>query len=489
MGYYIGIDIGTSAVKLIAIDDQGGVVCECGREYRYSEPEPGWREIWPEVWINAVRSGLCELLSGLDRQLVRSIGCTGQMHTTVFLDRYGQAIRPAMMWNDMRTKDEVPAVRKLLAQDDPAGILKIISTGSPAVNLLWLKNQEKESFSRLAQFLIGPDYLVYYFSGQYSTDYCEASTSSLYDADRRCWSKTMSDLLGLPQSVYPPVRGSQEVVGYLCADRQREFMLPSDVKIIAGTGDNPAAAAAAGSLRHRYPVLSIGTSGVLVLPRSELPGKMNGKRILYSADGRRIDNLVQGAVQSAGGSLDWYVKKILQIDDFNELMESVDISGLWPDQLMFYPHLNGDKTIYADPTVRGAFLGLNIHHTREDMAVAVMEGVCFAIKQLAEAMQLSEDELAKLKVTGGGTGSGIWMQLLADILDTEIEQLERGAGASYGVAVMARDAVLEPGAADGADDRVRIKGRFSPRASRTRLYAQKYHQYLSIYDALKTIYQ
>lgn len=489
MGYYIGIDMGTSAVKLIAIDDKGVVACECGRDYQYSEPEPGWREIWPEVWINAVRSGLNELLLSLDRQLVRSIGITGQMHTTVFLDQNGQTIRPAIMWNDMRTKEYVPAVKKMLTEDDTAGIVKIISTGSPALNLMWLKNQEQENFSKLAQFLIGPDYLVYYFSGQYSTDYCEASTSSLYDAEQRCWSKTMRDMLGLLPSAYPPVMGSQEIVGNLCAALQREFNLPADVKIIAGTGDNPAAAVATGGLRHQYPVLSIGTSGVLVLPRAKLSGAASGKRILFSLDGKQIDNLVQGVVQSAGGSFGWYVKKILQADDFEELMKSVDISGSGQDELMFYPHLTGEKTIYADPVVRGAFLGLNINHTREDMAVAVMEGICFAFKQLAQAMQLSEYEMARLKVTGGGANSRIWMQILADILDTEIEQLESGAGASYGIALMARDAVLEAGAAAETDGRAGIKGRFSPRTCQAGMYARKYRQYLRIYDALKTVYQ
>lgn len=389
----------------------------------------------------------------------------------------------------MRTKDYVPTVKKMLTQDDTVGILKIISTGSPAVNLLWLKLNEEDNFHKLSHFLIGPDYLVYFFSGEYSTDYCEASTSSLYDTDNRCWSESMRNLIGLSQSVYPPVRGSQEIVGTLRAELQSEFGLSADVKIIAGTGDNPASAVATGCLRYRYPVLSIGTSGILVLTRDEFTRNMKGKRILFSLDGKRINNLVQGAVQSAGGSFGWYVKKILKINDFDELMKSVDISKLGEGELLFYPHLTGDKTIYADPAVRGAFLGLNTNHTREDLAVAVMEGICFAVKQLAQAMQLSEEELSKLKVTGGGANSMLWMQILADVLNTDIEQLDSGKGASYGVAIMSRDAVCRKELPEAGMNQVKTKNRLHPRAVQVELYSNKYNQYLRIYEAIKTIYQ
>ena len=489
MDYYIGIDIGTSAAKLIAINESGDVVYRCEREYQYSEPEPGWREIWPAVWLDAVRSGLGELLLNLNRAAVKSIGFTGQMHTTVFLDQQGQTIRPAIMWNDMRTKDYIPTMKRMLTQEDTVGILKIISTGSPAVNLLWLKGNEEDHFNKLGKFLIGPDYLVYFFSGQYSTDYCEASTSSLYDPDKRGWSASMQKLIGLSDSVYPPVRGSREIVGTLRAELQSEFGLPANVRIIAGTGDNPAAAVATGCLRYRYPVLSMGTSGILVLTRDEMPKNSKGKGILFSLDGRQIHNLVQGAVQSAGGSFGWYVKKILQMDDFDDLTKNVDRSTLGEGELLFYPHLTGDKTIYADPSVRGAFIGLNPNHTREDLAVAVMEGVCFAVKQLSQAMRLSQEEMTSLKVTGGGANSYIWMQILADVLDTEIEQLDSGEGASYGVAIMARDAVCMNELADGIQNEVKIKNRISPRTRQADLYFYKYNQYLKIYDALKTIYQ
>lgn len=505
MAYFLGIDIGTSSAKLIAVDEAGNVVKRCGRDYQYSQPGPGWKEIRPDVWVDAVEDGLLELLSELDKAQVRSIGFTGQMHTTVFLDHEGKCIRPAIMWNDMRTKDIIPSMKERIAgKEDTGQILRILSTGSPAANLLWLREHEYENFRKLGHFLIGPDYLVYYFSGAYSTDYCEASTSSLYDTEGRCWSETMRSLISLPDSVYPPVHGSREIVGNLSVRLQEKFGLPSDVRIIAGTGDNPAAAVATGALQYQYPVLSIGTSGVLVLSRNQVEQDVRGKQILFSMDGKKISVLVQGVVQSAGGSYNWYAKNILGVDDFDSLTAPVDMDTLGETDLLFYPHLTGDKTIYADPTLRGAFIGLDTNHTRVDLAVAVMEGICFAVRQLVQEMRLTKEELGQIRVTGGGSHSSVWMQILADVLDVEIKQLDGGEGASMGAAVMARDAVmgetgrLDHERADGeltghqpaqACKPVKIRGYFFPRPYQVGVYDIKYKKYLKIYDAIKMMNQ
>lgn len=487
MSYFLGIDIGTSSAKLIAVDESGRAVARCGRDYRYDQPAPGWREIWPGEWVKAVEDGLEELLAGLDREQVEAIGFTGQMHTTIFLDKEGACIRPAIMWNDMRTKDRIASMKEAVTgSEDTRSILRILSTGSPAANLLWLKEHEKENWNRLDKFLIGPDYLAYYFSGEYGTDYCEASTSSLYDTEGRRWSETMGRFLGLAESVYPTIRGSQEIVGGLREELRERFGLSAGVRIIAGTGDNPAAAVATGALQYHYPVLSIGTSGVLVLSRDRVDQDIKGKQILFSLDGERMHVLVQGVVQSAGGSYNWYAKNILGVDDFNSLTKSVDLDTLGETDLLFYPHLTGDKTIYADPTLRGAFIGLDTNHTREDLAVAVMEGICFAVRQLIQEMRLTKEELGQLKVTGGGSYSRIWMQILADVLNTRIEQLDGGEGASLGVAVMARNAVI-PGTDRNRERPAKIRGSFVPRLHHVGVYELKYRRYLRIYDALKKI--
>lgn len=486
MNYYLGIDIGTSSAKLIAVAEDGTVAAACSKDYQYGEPRPGWKEIWPSVWVNAVEDGLSELLAAIDRTKVKAMGFTGQMHTAVFLDAEGSCIRPAIMWNDMRTKNQVDAVKEALsAFDDTDSIRKILSTGSPAMALLWLKENEPENFRRLHKFLIGPDYLVYHFSGVYGTDYCEASTSSLYDNARQDWSASMRNYLGLDSSVYPTVRGCQVIAGHLKKDLREKLGLPADTAIITGTGDNCAAAVATGGFSGHYPVLSIGTSGVLVLSRNSTAKGGKGKQILFSLDGKNIHLMVQGVVQSAGGSYHWFGQKILSERDFDRLTEKVNPETVKPSALLFYPHLTGDKTIYGDPSLRGAFIGLDTHTSREDMAVAIMEGVCFAFRQLVEEMDLTREELEQLKVTGGGSYSPLWMQLLADILNVRIGQLEGGEGASYGIALIARNAV-EP---EIQPITVNLRGCFFPRKKLVDQYFKKYQRYLRIYDALQLIHQ
>ena len=488
MDYYLGIDIGTSTAKFTVIDQNGSVVFSCRQEYQYLQPQTGWREIWPEVWVEAVKKGLNELLTAVERKNVKAIGISGQMHTTVFLDEFGNCIRPAIMWNDVRTKEYFPKLKSLLTQEDTRAISAIISTGSPAVNLLWLKDYESENFGKLKKFLVGPDYLVYYLTGNYATDYCQASTSSLYDVRSREWSRTMRELIGLPEEVYPAVKGSQEIAGVLREELQNEFQLLPNVKVVVGTGDNCASAVATGSLQNGYPVLSIGTSGVLVLPKGKSKEDSKGKEILFSLDGKRVSSLTQGVVQSAGGSYEWFGKQILGIDDFNDLIKEISTAEPAGSQLLFYPHINGDKTIYADSSLRGAFIGLSLSDTREDLALAVMEGVSFAFKQLIQEMDLSLENLSQLMVTGGGANSEIWMQLLADILNIRIARLECNEGASYGAATLAMNAMeISLNATGNAVMSVNFGRCFEPRTYHVELYLKKYEKYLRIYDGMKMI--
>lgn len=490
MEYYLGIDIGTSTAKITVIDQNARVIQCCQQEYQYSQPKPGWKEIWPEVWVKAVKKGLKEILARVERKCVKAIGVSGQMHTTVFLDELGDCIRPAIMWNDVRTKDYFPKLKEVLMQEDTKSITKIISTGSPAANLLWLKEHESESFKKLEKFLIGSDYLVYYFTGKYSTDYCQASTSSLYDTKSRRWSVTMKELLGLSTVVYPQVKGSQEIVGNLREEICQQFDLPSEVKVIVGTGDNSATAVATGSLQYGYPILSIGTSGVLVLPQERMNPKAKGKDILFSLDGKEVTCLTQGVVQSAGGSYSWYVKKILGIKDFEKVSADIDITNHRSKQLLFYPHMNGDKTIYADPTLRGAFLGLAINDTKEDLAIAVMEGISFAIKQLIQEMELPLEQLNRLMVTGGGANSKVWMQILADVLNIQIVRSQGNEGASYGAALLAKNAIVTNSSVVNKEiQKASSQKCFEPRRNVVELYLHKYKKYLKVYDAVQMVYR
>lgn len=489
MDYYIGIDVGTSSAKLILIDEQGNTRKQAEREYRFSEPQPGWKEIDPEIWTRAVEEAMADLLQGEEPEKVRAIGVTGQMHTVVFLDEEGKSVRPALMWNDTRTAEMVPLMKEKIQKIQKISYLsRVISTGSPAMNLLWLKKQEPAQFARVKKFLIGPDYLVYRLTGSIQTDYCEASTSSLADLQTGEWSEEMRKLLDFPAEIYPAIKGTCEIAGEIRREWCEKYHLTPGVKVITGTGDNPAAAIATGCFLKKYPVLSLGTSGVLMYPKEEINFAAKGKNILFSFDRKKMQILVQGVVQSCGSSINWWIRDVLHADKYNEKTK-IDPDHLGKNPLLFYPHLVGEKTIYGDPSLRGAFLGMGTDTTRREMTIAVLEGIAFGIRQLAEEMQIPRNELERLKVIGGGAKNEVWMQILAHVLNVPVEQVETGTGAGYGIALAAAGAVGVSTMEELISRTVKGKNVFYPKENNVKLYEEKYGRYVRIYDGMKHIFE
>ena len=486
---YIGIDMGTSGIKLLLIDAQRRILAQSSLEYEVSQPREGWSEIDPGIWYDAMLEGLQKLLADQEAGQVGAIGVTGQMHTLVLLDDRGESVRPALMWNDKRTAACIPLLRQTLAQGpDGAYLSGIVSTGSPAANLYWMSREEPELFARVRKFVIGPDYLVYRLTGEMGTDYVEASTSSLYCPGARAWSEEMRALIGLPRSAYPPVHGSGEVIGRVLPDLARALGLREDVKVIAGTGDNPATAISTGCLGGGYPVLSLGTSGVLMFPVASMSAAARGKLILCSLDGQEFSYLVQGVVQSTGESISWWTRKVLGVRDFGTLDGGIDEEMIRSSRVLFYPHINGDKTIYADPTLRGAFIGLSSDTAAAEMYYAVVEGLCFAFRQLAESVGLNLEAQGALKVVGGGAKSDLWLQTLASVLGVRVERLSGAIGPAFGVALLAY-AADHPGTrpeelTEGSLSVARV---FEPESGLVKHYQGKYAQYLRIHDALKYV--
>lgn len=487
MAIYIGADLGTSSVKLTAANDSGKILAESQREYALDCPHPGWKEIDPKRWTDALDSALQELLDTVGRSEIRGIGVTGQMHTVVPLDRAGQPVRPALMWNDLRTADLVDELNEALpGTAETEMIRRILSTGSPAANLYWIKKNEPENYRRISSFLIAPDYIVYYLTGIYGTDYCEASTSSLYDIVTREWSEPMRSLLGLSADAYPDVKGACTKAGVLRDELKKHFGLEQDVYVVTGTGDNPAAAIATGCLDGGYPVFSIGTSGVVMFPRKKLLTEAKGKNILFSKDGVEFSYLVQGGIQSAGSSFQWLTKDLLHADSFTSELDAVDPAAPDDGGVMFYPHLLGDKTLYADPSLKGAFFGLSTDTSRANLIIAVMEGISFAARELFEAMQAPE-EFDSVRVIGGGSKSPVWMQIIADIFGMPAVQLSGKGGAGLGAAILSMEAdgiIPEFSGGDDGSENDRI---YIPNAGKSAEYEEKYRKYRRIHQALCVI--
>ena len=486
---YIGIDMGSSSVKVQLMDETRKLITDCSETVLPDAPHPDWKEIDPERWFQAAMDVLKRALKTVDRQKVRAICCTGQMHSLTLLDAEGKALRPAILWNDCRTTAVCAKLREELEKSPcTAKFVTLVSTGSPAANLVWVRENEPETFQRMSSFLLGSNYLTYRLTGEHVTDWCEASVSALFDNENNEWSPVMREQVGLSATQYPALRGSARPAGQIRAEIAEELGLPLDTQVATGTGDNPATAVSAGSLIKRFPTISIGTAGVLVIPQTRCEPKAGFKSVLFSLDGHRVDCLLQGVVQSAGNSLQWWMQSILKQDDFSDGDRTIDRKRAFRENLIFYPHLVGDKAVHYAPELRGAFLGIHPDTGREQMSLAVLEGVCFGFRELLEQAYQPVSKLKILPVTGGGSRSDIWMQVLADVLNITVKQLSRRVGAAYGAAILAAMACGDETVCAGDEDESKLRS-FKPQTEYVQRYQRKYEQYQRVYNAIRGIYQ
>lgn len=483
--YYLGLDIGTSGLKTTLIDDTGNICYEKSYSYAFEEPRDGFREIDPDVWFQAVLESLRELLVHYDERELSCIGVTGQMHTTVFLDAQGKSVRKAIMWNDLRSVELIPTVKEEIShKQETRYIAKILSPGTPAMNMLWLKENEADSYQKTCHILSAYDYIVYRLSGVFSLDYCDASTSSLYDIQTKRWSSWMLNKLGITSEMMGTLHASCDVVGTILPQLCESLGITHEVHIIAGTGDNPANALAMGILNQRQPVISLGTSGVVIIPKDDQDFEGKGKNVLFSAFTDEYVNVVQGTVRSAGGTHKWWIKNIVQSQDMTIDQDQIHEEDLGHNSILFFPHITGDKLIYQDIDIRGAFIGLSAGNHRKDMTQAVFEGVGFALREVLEHMGLNEWP-KQIRINGGGTQSPIWMDILANILHTDLEVVTQKATPGYGAALLAYMSVHQSFLTQTQTGSCIYK----PKESVQKAYEKQYETYKRIYHALKEIDQ
>ena len=480
--YYLGFDIGTSALKTILMDEYQEILYDSAQNYQYDEPEEGYKEMNPEIWFQAVYSELKHVTARFREQKIAAVGVTGQMHTTVFLDKWGRVIRPAIMWNDTRTKDEIDDLKKKLAEhQETRYISKIISTGSPAVNVLWIKENEPEHFKKTVRIMTAYDYIVYRLTGRCSCDYCGASTSSFYDIQTKRWSETMLRYTGIKKEMLGEIHRSCDMIGMIHPELCAKLKISYPVKVIAGTGDNPATAAAMGILDQKEPVISLGTSGVVIYPKKDGDFDGKGKNVLFCAKGNEMINICQGVVQAAGGAHKWWIEQILSADQMG--IDQDRMEALGDNQVLFYPHIAGDKTLYSDAGLRGAFLNLGSYTRREHMTQAVLEGVAYAVREVLETMGMKETP-EKMRVSGGGSRSPVWMEIMANVLRTQIEVHETKESPGYGICLLA--AMADTGMKKRKTESEE-KNIYMPDTETIKKYEKTYRKYQRIHDAVMEI--
>ena len=457
----VGIDVGTSGVKALALSESGEILARAECDYPLATPRPGWAEQDPDNWVRGADAALADL--GVEPA---SIGWSGQMHGLVVLDEHGEVLRPAILWNDQRTAAECAAI------EERVGLERLIQltgnralTGFTAPKLLWLRNHEPEVYARIRHVLLPKDYVRFRRTGEYAIDVADASGTLLFDVAHRRWSEEVLDALELPREWLPAASESTE---------------------IAGAGDQAAGALGVGIDRPGPLSIVIGTSGVVFAaldayrpePVARLHTFCHAVPEMWHA---------MGVMLSAAGSLQWLLNALGK-PPYDEILAE---AATWPpgtEGLVFQPYLQGERTPHADPDARGAFVGLTLRHDRGALTRAVLEGVAYALRDSLELLRGVGVEADVGRVSGGGARSELWRRIVASVLDLPLERTEAEEGAAYGAALLG--AVKEGVFADAHEAvgaTVRLRDRVDPDPEWQAAYEQGYARYRQLYPTLQRL--
>ncbi|WP_280684357.1 MULTISPECIES: FGGY family carbohydrate kinase [unclassified Breznakia] len=479
--YYLGIDAGTSSMKCMIINNKKEILYENSCSYEYNHPTEGYKEIHPKKYLEALKKMILEIPNTINLIEIESICITGQMHTTVFLDEVGNSIRPAILWNDTRMKNKVQLLKEELSDNvQTQFISKSISTGCMATSLLWVKENEPNNYKQISKVCSVKDYLTYQLTGRFCTDFCDASTSSLYDISNKCYSSYMLNKLEISEDKLCEVYPSGYEVGTLTQEWISEYKINRYAKVRVGTGDNPASAIACDIIKNKEPLLSFGTSGVIIVPRDDKEFCGKGKNVLFSKDGKQFSNIVQGSLQAAGATHLWWVKRIIQSNDLSIDQDIISDDRIGKNTVRFFPYMNGDKTVYADPNLRGSFIGLDLNTKRSDMLLAIFEGISYATRLLIHEV-LQGNMPKRIKVNGGGSKSDVWMQVLSHVLNCEIEVYCGATSPCYGACLIAWE--HDHNVVD-KEERILSK-KFFPNSKIAKLYDKQFDAFLHMYNIMK----
>ena len=484
---YIGVDLGTSAVKLLLMDEKGNIKNIVSKAYPLSFPQSGWSEQNPEDWYEKSVEGIKELLSGFEKEQVAGISFGGQMHGLVTLDEDDKVIRPAILWNDGRSTKETDYLNEVIGKEKLSKYTANIAfTGFTAPKILWLKENEPEKFARIKKIMLPKDYLAYRLSGSFCSDYSDASGMLLMDVEHKCWSKEMMELCNITEEQLPKLYESYEVVGTLKEEVAKELSLSKEVKVIAGAGDNAAAAVGTGTVGEGNCNISLGTSGTIFISSKQF--KVDPNNALHSfvhADGQYH---LMGCMLSAASCNKWWLEEILKTTEFSKEQEG--IVKLGENQVFYLPYLMGERSPHNDPQARATFIGMTMDTTREEMTQAVLEGVVFALRDSLEVARSLGIKIEKTKICGGGAKSPLWKKMVANIMNVKVEVIESEEGPALGGAILAAVGCGEYESVESAVDRfVKVIETVEPEAELVAKYEERYQKFKQIYPALKPVFQ
>ena len=483
---YIGIDLGTSACKFLLVDEDGSILNSVTKEYPLEFPQPGWSQQNPEDWRKAVLEGIPDLLTGFDPKTVAGIGCGGQMHGLVVLDRDDQVIRPAILWNDGRTCDEVDYLNNVVGKEKLSQwTANIAFAGFTAPKLLWLRKHESENFQKISKIMLPKDYVNYMLTGVHSCDYSDASGMLLLDVKNKRWSREMLDICGVKDSQMPQLFESFGVVGTLTTAAATALGLPETVKVVAGAGDNAAAAVGTGTVGAGGCNISLGTSGTVFISSDRFGVDPNNALHAFAhADGGYH---LMGCMLSAASCNKWWMDDIIGTKDYGA--EQENITKLGENHVFFLPYLMGERSPHNDPNARGTFIGLTMDTTRADMTQAVLEGVAFALRDSFEVARSLGIHIARTRICGGGAKSPLWKKIVANVLNIPVDIPENEQGPSMGGAMLAAVACGEyPTVRDAAEAIVKLTDTVEPEPELAAKYEERYQKFRKIYPACRDLF-
>lgn len=502
MAYIIGVDIGTSGTKTVLFDEGGKVIASKTIEYPMYQPKNGYAEQDPADWANAAVNTIKAVMaiSGVDKDDVKGIGLSGQMHGLVMLDKDNEVIRPSIIWCDQRTANEVDEMNAKLGRDK---LIEITAnpalTGWTAAKILWVKNNEPENYERCRHILLPKDYIRFVLTHEYATEVSDASGMQLLNVAERDWSDEVIDTLGLDKTMLGKVYESCEVTGHLTKEMAEITGLNEGTIVVGGAGDNAAAAVGTGVVEDGKAFTTIGTSGVVFAHTSKISIDKLG-RVHTCCAAVPGSWHVMGVTQGAGLSLKWFrdnfcesekeTARLMGVDPYYLMDKQADTVAIGANRLLYLPYLMGERTPHLDPDARGVFFGLSAMHTKKDMLRAVMEGVSYSLRDCVEVFKEMDINVSDMMACGGGGSSPLWRQMLADLYNCPVKTASSKEGPALGVALLAGvgaglySSVPEACHAVCTVDKVQ-----NPIVENVPQYEEYYKLYTEIYPALKAAYK
>lgn len=482
---FVGIDLGTSGVKLLLVNKHGEILKTISKSYDLIMPKALWVEQDPYQWYEQTLCALKEIVQGYEHEIL-GLSFSGQMHGLVILDDQDQVLRNALLWNDQRTTEEVDYLNQEI------GIKKLLEltgniavTGLTAPKILWIKKHEPEIFKKISKIMLPKDYLAYKLSGVFASDVSDSSGTLYYDVKNKCYSKEMLRILNIRNDQLPKVYESYETIGQLKSEIASILKINQPVDIIIGGGDQAVGAVGIGIVKQGSCSISLGTSGVVFVSSESF--KVDDKNYLQSYAHANGKYHLMGVMLNAAGSLKWWHESIFKSHDYKTFFERLSTTPI-DDSIFFLPYLMGERSPINDPYATGVFMGLRLEHRKENMDRAVIEGVTFALKETFELIKDLDVEINSIRITGGGAKNSVWVQMIADIIGVDVITVEAEEGPAFGAAILAMVGTKTYKTVEQAcEEIVNLKSVYRPNIKNSSIYNKKYEKFKRIYPSIKDL--